>query len=832
MFLFFSLIFISCPKPYPPSNAPPLQKRLEWNVSSVDPLFESIPNKQDSTQDILSYWHAELIEILAKTPCSSDVSIEVKSYSGKILEHSTQTPNSFGEIQFTVPVHRVKKEVVLTLHCVKDSDNTWHTEQRLRRNQTPLPKIYSPKTWQVSEENTICFLDALQGSINIDFRQLGRQQDEEGFNIGVGEQEEWQELLDGRLHQPLQCIDLKPSTIFSDPIELRLRLKKDGLEQEMRRIITPKPSIWVSTPKSLEQGANIFLELKVDSPSDFSLIDLQIQNGPHTKSYKIPLSDQGLASIPFQANSSGFYQIIASFGKVRTETSFWVQPKQLFATKTAKTIPWLFSPQTLPEYTEHSTPFPYVQRVLSPEFLRLGDKAKEETFTWDQKTGLSQTTIDLPSAHFQKQFSFPILLSPADEISIISGTERINHIPTQQIFQIVPSEQPYYLTTDSGFSTRLILDLLSEISEPHHPITDAHFLQRASLAWTSLAIQKAPWFELILNRSKENLQWLEAWQQEHGWQDPNTDWLVIHSLLQASRAGLSPKTTLMFSALEHLCTTHDSPKWQHLRWDFQKIDWNIQSCQKTALPIWKNKPISDPQTEEEWTIWLLKQISSGRDLSLLEGKMARFYLERPQDPWLQFAFWLWEQQRYQSYHNLRISLKSDTETLGTGFFHTWQRRTIFEHIESSSDEFPLKLQVKGVGSLHWGLWQFTPTQRPLSSTNPQDLKCSRRLLNSNQEEISASSLKRGDTLYLEHKIKGLPMEPLILQVFPPANLIFLNEEIAQGIIFKEIILDKNGEATIQMPVLSFLSGSFQFPASQIRKHDIIAHSGDWLLHSQ
>ena len=811
----------------------PPQKRLEWNVSSPNSIPESINGKNLLNQDILSYWEATSVDILAKTPCSSDVSVEVRSYSGKVLEHSTQMSNSFGELQFSIPIHRVKQEISLSLHCTEDSDKnsteTWHTEQKLTRNQIPLPKIYSPKTWNASEENTICILDALQGSINIEFRKLGMQQDEDGFHIGVGQQGEWQEILEGRLHQPLQCINLKPSTLFSEPLELRLRLKKDGLEQEMRRIITPTPSIWVSIPKSLEQGANIFLELKVDSP--FSLIDLQIQNGGQNKFYKIPISDSGLASIPFQATSGGFHQIIASFGTVRTETSFWVQPKQLFATKTARAIPSLLSAQTLPEYTEHSTPFPYVQRVLAPKFLRLGDKAIEDVFAWDQDAGFSQTTLELPTAHFQKQSSFPTLLSPSDEISIISGTERINHKPAEQNFQITPSEQPYYLTTNSGFSTQLILELLSELSMPHHPTTDAHFLQRSALAWTSLAVQQAPWFELILKRSKENLLWLEAWQEETGWQDPDTDWLVIHSLLQASKAGLSPKTTLMFSAMEHICT-HDSPKWQHLRWDFQQTDWNIQSCQKTALPIWKNQPVSDPKTEEEWTIWLLELIASGTDLSLFEGTLKKFYKKRPQDPWLQFALWLWEQQRYQSYHKLRITLKSNTEILSSGFFHTWQRRTIFEYIESGSDEQLLKLQVNGIGSLHWGLWQFIPRQRPSNVTESQELQVFRRLLNSNQEEISISSLKRGETLYLDHQIKGVPKKSIILQIFSPANLIFLDETQGQNVIYKEIILDEKGEATIQMPVFVFLSGSFQFPASQIKNHDMIAHSGDWLLYSQ
>ena len=367
MFPFFPLIFLSCPKPNVSSQDLSSQKVLEWQVSSADFLSIEVPRIQSSQQGILSYWSQEQVDIIANTPCvseSSEISATVTSFSGKQLQKLQISPNSFGEIKFSFPIHRTKREISLALQCEQASGEMWTTTEQLKGNKIPLPQIYSPQKWNAKKENSICFLDSLQGYIEMDFRHLGGSQDDDGFHIGMGQQGEWLTLLRSHIHQPIECIELKPNEMFSAPLEIRLRLRKDGLKQELRRIVTPKPSIWVSAPKTLELGAKALLEIKVDNPSAFSLIDLRIQNGKNHTSYKVPISKKGIVTVPFQAVNSGFHQIIASFGKVKTETSVWVEPKQAFAISSPSKLPknseelhWLLlSAHTLPEYVEQVRP--------------------------------------------------------------------------------------------------------------------------------------------------------------------------------------------------------------------------------------------------------------------------------------------------------------------------------------------------------------------------------------------------------------------------------------------------------------------------------------------
>ena len=72
--------------------------------------------------------------------------------------------------------------------------------------------------------------------------------------------------------------------------------------------------------------------------------------------------------------------------------------------------------------------------------------------------------------------------------------------------------------------------------------------------------------------------------------------------------------------------------------------------------------------------------------------------------------------------------------------------------------------------------------------------------------------------------KGNPSK-LLLSIFSAYQYDIFGKTLTQGVIYKEIVLDKEGSATLQMPVLTFLSGSFQFPASQIQTSDMVAHSG-------
>ena len=839
MFSLFPLLFISCPKPNRSPSDSSIQKHLEWTISVGDFISLDITSEttQGSQKGIMSYWKKEDVDIIANTPCSSTVLATIQSSSGKELQRLEQAPNSFGEISFTFPVHRTKRELTIALQCETEVEKDWQVRHPIVRNQDPLPQLYSPAQWNAKAENSICFLDAVQGYIEVDYRRLGEREDSEGFHIGVGEQGEWQTLMRTHIYKPLECIALKPTETFSTPLEMRLRLRKDGLERELRRIVTPKPSLWVSAPKTLEQGKEGTLLIRVDNPSGFSLIDLQIIGGKTELHHKVPLSKEGLITIPFLPNSTGFHQIIASFGKVKTQASFWVEPKQQsFVLSSSAKLPkkdenfhqLLLSSHKLPEYDEHATPFPPTTRVHVPSFLRLGDQAKQVILHWDE--AITETTELLPEAHFEDDFPIPILLSPSDNISLQLGTERLYDQSSTQEFSLPISAQPYYLTTDARFSTPLISNLLSDLLAPHHPKTDAHFLQRAAVAWDSLATQQAPWFTLILERAKENIEWLELWHSKNGWADPETNLLVIQSLIEAHHAGLTPKTSFFFEGIEYLCSGGESPRWAHLRWKLEQSQLDLFSCEEIAEPMWARQEISHPQTREEWEIFLLQRAHSKTSLTEMTDRLAPFYQNIPDDPWLEFAIWNWEKYRYQSYHNLRMSVTSSQELIHKGLFHTWQRKNIFARFEILPETPPITFQVDGIGSLHWGLWQFIPQQRAPSAQ--ERLSISRRLLHFDQQEVSLSALELGETLFLEHHIEGEPNQSLLLSIFPPANLIIFGKELSQGIIRKEITLDQTGQVTLQMPVLNTLSGSFQFPASQIQKNDMIAHSGDWIIQSQ
>ena len=846
MLTFFPLIFISCPKPTHQAKDISSPKILEWQVSSSEFVALEAPTTQVSQQGILSHWEDEEVHVIANTPCHahSKITAEVTSFTNKELLRLESTGNSFGELSISFPIHRVKRDIHLRLSCNLDSENDWQITHRLQRNERPFPQLYSPVKWHAKKENSICFLDATQGYIELDYRRLGEIQDDEGFHIGIGEQGEWQTLMRAHIHKPLECIQLEPTETFSAPLEMRLRLRKDGIERELRRIVTPKPSIWVSAPQKLEQGKKALLQIKVDNPSAFSLIDLKIKTGKTQTSYKIPLSKQGTVTLPFQPTSGGFHQVIASFGKVTTQTAFWVEEKQAFTLSPASKLPkneedfhWLLlSTHKLPEYDEHATPFRATMRVHTPPFLRLGDQAKQTNLSWDESAGLTEEIELLPIGVFDETFPVPLFLSPSDDISLQVGTERLYEQSSLQNFELSISSQPYYLTTDSNFSAPLISDLLSDLLAPHHPKTDAHFIQRTALAWNSLAAPKAPWFDLILERAKENLEWLTVWQENNGWGNPEVDLLVIHALMEAQNAGLSPKTSFLFAGIDYLCSGGESPRWAHLRWKLTQSQTDLYSCEEIAEPLWneawKEKQISHPQTPEDWEIFLLEKIHNNESLVDLTDRIAPFYQDIPDNPWLEFAIWSWEKHRYQSYHNLRLSVSSQNETLHKGLFHTWQRKNIFARFEALPETPPISLQVDGIGSLHWGLWQFLPKQRPPQST--EDFAINRRLLQFDQQEASLSDLHLGETLFLEHEIQGKPNQKLLLSIFPPANLLIFEEaaQEAQGVIHKEIILDSVGKATLQMPVLNYLSGSFQFPASQIQKNDMIAHSGDWIIQSQ
>ena len=160
MLLFLPLSFLSCPKPKAPSKDLSTQQVLEWQISAMDFLtFE--PSKFGRGKRILSYWHTDRVDVIAKTPCtdttSSQVSATITSFSGETLQELNLSPNSFGELSFSFPIHRVKKTNIsfskMRTYFRRSLGHHPHAE----RNQTPLPQLYSPTKWYAQKKLNLFF---------------------------------------------------------------------------------------------------------------------------------------------------------------------------------------------------------------------------------------------------------------------------------------------------------------------------------------------------------------------------------------------------------------------------------------------------------------------------------------------------------------------------------------------------------------------------------------------------------------------------------------------------------------------------------------------------
>ena len=786
----------------PIPKAPP----KTWTSLENHQAFSVLPIPIQAKSTILAKWHPKSVDILTEIPPDC-IAGTLQSDQHPPIEF---TSDKSGALRMSLEIQRSIQKLNLEIHC----ETQWHRSQSiLRKNSQELPQIWLSPQWQQNQQNQVTLSHAQGQTMTVEFRRLGQHKDPshpQNAIIGFGENGDWQTLGEKTITAPFEAWNLNITPSMSTMGELKISLHHDAFTESYTHVIRPADQIWVlpTEPTQLDEQVNIQVWMNHNL---HPIVRLSLQSANHQSSQALIASTKMNNFFRFFPMDSGWHHLEFLMGTGETHVDFQVfdiQEDTLFAPNNAssQTIP------TLPADSP-STESPSLTILHAPTFLRLQDQILIEKI---EKDHLIQKAIR--AEHLEQQdLPSKIILSPNDRIWMIDQIATVVN-QSQNIPITVPQNgYPTYLSTDNQIHDRRITQLFMHLFEGHHPEQDSEFIYQVALLWDGLASRNLPWLDAVLQRSKEDLQYLEELYQSSLWQElePLHYTKITWALFIAEQKGLKPSTRLLKGSIDTLCRTKDESKasvmTDHLLYLLSQSDWRYLQCGE-GTPL-----CAQPTYQAQ-----CQAIDDAIQLGLQEKTLPQF--SNHLDWFLEWMVWEKEANSLQRYSKVSLRLLQNSTLIDRGLLHNWQLHNLTSKLDANTDNY--HLQIQGMGRVYWALWQIQPQQRVFYSNHPNALSIERMLLNHQEQSIAANKLRKGEEIIIRHHIKGAPNQRFSIVRFAASGLGHQQNGPMESFWIQS---DEDGEALWDEKTYVEFEGQFSLPGIHLSDGSHFANSEDWIL---